>query len=156
VQLLEERTLRAEEQVTRYARCFNKELDKQLAETRERLCREAKRELAGMRGDLVSELLEVLDNFDRSLAALPPDANDGVRQGLTLVREQFFGTLERQGLCEVDALGEIFDPTVHEAASITPVSDPAQDKRVMAVVKPGYRLASTLVRPALVRVGRLS
>lgn len=156
VQLLEERTLRAEEQVTRYARRFNEELDKQLAQTRERLSREAQRELAGMRGDLVSELLEVLDNFDRSLAALAPDANDGVRQGLTLVREQFFGTLSRQGLCEVDALGEIFDPTVHEATSIIPVTDPAQDKQVIAVVKPGYRLASTLVRPALVQVGRLT
>jgi len=156
VQLLQERTLRAEEQLQRYGQEFNEELEKQLVQTRERLSREAERELARMRGDLVAELLEVLDNFDRSLSALPTGANDGVRQGLTLVREQFWTTLERQGLCEVEALGALFDPTVHEAAGVTPVSNPAQDRHVTAVIKPGYRLASILVRPALVQVGRLS
>jgi molecular chaperone GrpE len=156
VQQLEERTHRAEEQLGRYAQSYKEELQAEVTRTQERLGREAARELARLRADLVGELLEVLDNLDRSLAAIPADAEAGIRQGLELVREQFWATLTRQGLEEVPALGEPFDPAVHEAATTAAVTDPAQDRRVLRVLKPGYRLAGTLLRPALVQVGQRS
>ncbi len=136
-------------------RILQEVLAQQCARTEERLSREAERELGRMRAELLTEFLEVLDNLDRSLAALPPDTNDAVAQGLELVREQFFATLARQGLEVVAAQDEPFDPTVHEAVCTVGVSDPALDRRVLDVVKTGYRLEGTLVRPALVQVGRL-
>ena len=154
IQQLEERTRRAEEQVRSYAQSYQQELQAEVARTQERLTRDAAREVTRLKGALVAELLEVLDNLDRSLAAIPADANAGIRQGLELVREQFLATLTRQGLEEVPAVGERFDPAVHEAAATAPVSDPAQDRQVLQVLKPGYRFAGTLVRPALVQVGQ--
>ena len=152
VQQLEERTVRAEEQLARYIEAYRLEAEGELTKTRERLEREAERELARLRGQLALELLEVLDNFDRSLQS--DTGYEAIRQGLMMVREQFFSALAGLGITEVPAVGQTFDPTLHEAAATTEVSDPAQDGKIVAVFKAGYTLGERLVRPALVQVGR--
>lgn len=154
VKQLEERTRRAEDQLARYIQAYKSEVEGELQKRLERLQREAQREMDHLRGELAVELVEVLDNFDRSLGALPAEQGS-LRQGLTLVRDQFFGALARMGVSAVPAAGARFDPRLHEAAAMKPVSDPTQDGLVVAVLKEGYLLGERVIRPAVVQVGRL-
>ena len=156
VQTLEQRARLAEEQLARYIHAYKSEVEGELQKRLERLGREAQKELDRLRGEMAVELLEVLDNFDRSLAALQGGADqDALRQGLTLVREQFWGALQRMGVSAVGAAEAPFDPHLHEAAAVAPVNDPEKDGRVVAVLKEGYLLGERVIRPAVVQVGRL-
>ena len=154
---LEARAQAAEAQLQKYISAYKEEVEGQLGRRIERLEREANKQLEQQRGALVLDLLDVLDNFDRSLDAVNDGADlDAIRQGLTLVRSQFFGALQKLGVETVDAADAPFDPQVHEAAAMAPVSDPDQDGKVVNVMKAGYRLNDRVIRPALVQVGRLS
>jgi molecular chaperone GrpE len=152
VRLLEERTARAEAQLAQTIDAYKTEAEVELTKTKDRLAREAERELSRLRGDLALELLEVLDNFDRSLNS--DSGYEAIRQGLIMVRKQFFSALEGLGISEVPAQGQPFDPNLHKAADTTDVSDPAHHGKVVAVFKAGYALGGRIIRPALVRVGK--
>lgn len=154
---LEARTVAAEQQLARYIAAYKEEVEGAAKRRIERLEREAGKELERQRGEVALELLEVLDNFDRSLEAVTTGADlEALHQGLTLVRGQFYGALQRLGVEAIDATGTRFDPQLHEAAAMAPVSNPAQDGMVVHVMKAGYRLGDRLIRPALVQVGRLT
>jgi molecular chaperone GrpE len=75
-------------------------------------------------------------------------------RGVELVRDQFLAKLEALGVRRVDALGQPFDATSHEAVSVAPVTDETQDGRVVAVTREGYAIGEELLRPASVVVGR--
>ena len=108
---------------------------------------------------VLAELLEVLDNLDRAIAAgrdRADSASDGaLLQGVQLVRDQFLAKLEGLGVVRFEALGTPFDAVVHEAVSVQPVTDPAQNGVVVAVAREGYRIGEYLLRPASVVVGTL-
>jgi molecular chaperone GrpE len=122
-----------------------------------RIRREVARDVERGKRAVVAELLEVLDNLDRAIAAArESDAPAGtLLRGVELVRDQFLAKLEQLGVRRTDALGQMFDATVHEAVSMAPVSDPSQDGRVVAVAREGYAIGDELLRPASVVVGRL-
>lgn len=156
VKQLEDRAARAEEQLKQYIRAYKQEVEVGLAQTKDRLQREAERELLRLRGELATELIPVLDNLDRSLAALRPGLDAmTLAEGLRLVQDQFLRALSAIGITPIDPLGEDFDPRVHEANGMQPVSDPAASGKVLTVLRPGYLLADRVLRPALVQVGRL-
>lgn len=156
VQELEERTKRAEEQLARYIKAYKSEVEGELTKRLERLEREAQKELDRMRGQVAMSLLEVLDNFDRSLDAASTGSDlASLHQGLSLVRGQFFGALQTMGVSAISAEDIPFDPNLHEATGMVPVSDPEKDGRVVAVLKEGYLIGERLLRPAVVQVGRL-
>ncbi|MFW5739893.1 MAG: nucleotide exchange factor GrpE [Myxococcota bacterium] len=125
----------------------------ELNATKERLKREAERERAQLRSQLVSELLPVLDNLDRSLEASRNSPDQGLRQGVQMVRDQFDQVLEKYGVELIEAEGVKFDPAEHEAISMARVDDPERDRTVIAVHRPGYRQDGKLLRAALVTVG---
>jgi molecular chaperone GrpE len=107
------------------------------------------------RSKLVAELLPVLDNFDRAIAAAEsngdaPTVVDGVR----MVRRQLENVLLGYGLARFDAVGAAFDPSVHEATNMIAVADPHQDHRVVDQSEPGYMFGDRLLRAAKVVVGR--
>lgn len=125
----------------------------ELEAARGRVERDAARVQEETRTRLVAELLPVLDNLDRSIAAgTYPD--DPMLQGVQLVRAQLEGVLRGYGLERFDAVGERFDPGEHEAMALVPVADPEQDGTVVDQWQPGYRIAGRLLRPARVVVGR--
>lgn len=101
---------------------------------------------------LASELLPVLDNIERALAAADSGNNAAaLLDGIRLVQQQMLGTLARHGIEPIAALGEPFDPTVHEAL----VEQPAPDKPPGTVIQEyqkGYRLHDRVIRPARVVV----
>ena len=81
---------------------------------------------------------------------------DALVQGVDMVRRLFLSKLEGFGVTRVDPLGEPFDPARHEAVTMVPTDDPAQDNTVYAVLAPGYVLHDDVLRPAMVAVGRHS
>lgn len=107
------------------------------------------RERAGE--DLIKQILPVLDDLQRALANVPADqADSSFVEGIRLVEQKFLGALERAGVTTLDALGQPFDPALHDAVDIVPGS---AANAVVNVYQHGYRLGSTLLRPAVVRVG---
>lgn len=107
------------------------------------------REQANM--DLVREIVPVLDSFERALGRRAAGADDEFRSGVALIHRQLQEALTRLGLEPLEALGQTFDPEVHDAVVIT--QDPNSPAgRVLEVFDRGYRFRGRLVRPARVRV----
>ena len=99
---------------------------------------------------ILRDLLPVLDDLQDGLGHIPPDqANSGLANGMKLVEQKFASALARLGVNPVDALGQRFDPALHEAVDF----DPAGGDAVAAVYRRGYRMGDHLLRPAMVKVG---
>jgi molecular chaperone GrpE len=98
---------------------------------------------------LVKELLPVLDDLQRALAAAEEHEEAKLEDGVRLVHRELAAALEREGLAEIDTDGR-FDPHVHEALLSQP-SD-AEEGSVIEVVQKGYKLGDRVVRPARVVV----
>ena len=124
----------------------------ELEAAKARVERDAKAVYAETRKQLVAELLPVLDNVDRAIAAGDPAAV----QGMQLVKRQLEAVLRGYGVERVDAAGAAFDPALHDAITTIPVTDPAQHRRVVDQIEPGYRFGGALLRPAKGVVGALA
>jgi molecular chaperone GrpE len=143
-------------QLREYIAAYKEQIVKGIDDTKARLEREQQKEMERQRGRLVASLLEVLDNLERSLEAVPPARHDAFVDGVRLVRDQFLAKLSALGLEPLDALGQHFDPNQHDAIGLLPVTDPEQDGTVRSVIRTGYRLGDKVLRPAVVQVGKLA
>ena len=124
-------------------------------EARLRLRREISKDVERARRDVLSEMLEILDNLDRAVdAAGSGGGPDALLKGVDLVRRQFLAKLESLGVTRIDATAQRFDPAVHEAITIVPVSSAEQDGIVIGIIRHGYRIGEELLRPAGVAVGK--
>lgn len=103
--------------------------------------------------DAVKILLPILDSFDRALAS--PANGEEFRAGMELIDRQLHDALGKLGVQEVEAQGQVFDPTVHEAIEVVDTQE-VPDNHVFQELQRGYKLKGRLVRPAMVRVGRNS
>ncbi len=101
---------------------------------------------------LVRDLLSILDNFERTLAAIENGAEmSSVVEGIKLVDRDFRGVLERFHVKRLSSVGELFDPAHHEAIDAVS-SDEHPEGTIVEELKPGYQMAEKVIRPALVRV----
>lgn len=101
---------------------------------------------------LLEELLPVLDNFQFGLQAAEADGGaQNLLVGLNMVASQFQGFLRDQGVEEVAAVGQPFDPNLHEAVGQQPSAD-APEGTVISQVRRGFKLRDRLLRPATVVV----
>jgi molecular chaperone GrpE len=127
-------------------------------QVRNRLRRDTAREVDRGRRAVLVELLDVLDNLERAIAAGreagAASGADGLARGVELVRDQFLDKLESFGVERLLALGEPFDATRHEAVSTAPVHEPDRDGVIVAVLKDGYVIGDEILRPASVVVGK--
>jgi len=104
--------------------------------------------------DAARALLPVLDNLRRAVDhAGEAGAEEFFVSGLQLVVREFETALERIGVVPVPAVGERFDPAMHDAIAAEESDDVTEDT-VVAELVPGYRLHDRLLRPAIVRVVR--
>lgn len=102
----------------------------------------------GATREVVRDLLPVMDNLERAVAALG-DQGEGIVAGLEMVRGQLAALLTGHGVEEIPASGEAFDPTVHEA--IASVPSPHHDEgAIIEVVEKGYRHSEHVLRPTRV------
>ena len=98
---------------------------------------------------LVTELLAVLDNFERALAH--EDTGDGFKEGMEMIFKQLMDVLEKSGLAEIAALGEDFDPNFHNAV-MTEETEEYESGKVSGVLQKGYTLNGKVIRPSMVKV----
>ena len=100
---------------------------------------------------LLRDLVPVLDNFDRALAAARATGASGVVDGVELIQRELLKVLERGGMTRYSALGQPFDPNRHEAiAQVVRADVPAGT--VVTETAPGYLLHNRVLRAALVVV----
>jgi molecular chaperone GrpE len=98
------------------------------------------------------EILPVLDNFDRALAAPPtPGTDPAFRQGMELIHRSFLAVLERLGVRPFAAVGQPFDPSRHDAVARLERAD-VEDQTVVAETLRGYLFQDRVLRPAQVAV----
>jgi molecular chaperone GrpE len=100
---------------------------------------------------LISKLLGVLDDFDRALESIPDDAHEGWVEGIRLVERKLRNVLESEGVTQIEALGQPFDPNLHEAVVHEETAE-HPDNEVTGELQRGYRLRDRVIRPALVKV----
>jgi molecular chaperone GrpE len=103
---------------------------------------------------LLRDLLPVLDDLDRAVAAAQGGGNgQPLVEGVELVRKAFMDALQRHGVERVASDGERFDPARHEAVGFVE-SDTHDAQQVVEEHRAGYRLHDRLLRPAMVTVSK--
>lgn len=101
--------------------------------------------------DVTSQFLPVIDDFERAMPLAPDDeATASFVQGIAMIQTKLTGIAERLGVHRIEAIGQPFDPSVHEAVATEPGTD---GSTVVEVYQQGYRIGDVLVRPAMVKTG---
>lgn len=100
---------------------------------------------------IILDLLPVLDDFERAFASLPVELDEqGWTEGMKLIYNKAKAVLEAQGLAEIRAKGEHFDPYWHEAAGQLE----GEEGTVVEEIRKGYKFKDKLLRPSMVMVGK--
>ena len=106
--------------------------------------------------DLIKDLLPILDNLERALDCAQSDEEpqgDAIVQGLDMIQQEFIKVMEKNGVEPVAAMGQPFDPELHEA--MMQQEDPdADENTVLCVYQKGYLHHGRLIRPAQVVVSK--
>jgi len=101
---------------------------------------------------IIQELIPILDNFERAIesASQSKDFNSLIK-GVEMIFRQMYDALERKGVSKINALGETFDPNVHEAIAQV-ASDECPENTVVEELQKGYMLHDRVIRPSRVAV----
>lgn len=159
VEELETRTRAAEQKAQEVQTRFDqlrKQLQNETDETRQRLNRAAEERAQGEKANFISALLPVLDNLKRATEAIETGgATEVIAEGIRRTASSFESALAAAGVEPMAAVGQPFDPELHEAVETVEV-DPEDEGKVIAEYARGYKIADRLLRPARVKVGRYS
>jgi molecular chaperone GrpE len=99
--------------------------------------------------EMILKILPILDNFQEAEKSIPPNEKNKFLEGMLQIKEQMKGLLEKEGIEEIKALGENFDPNVHEAVESVEGKDSG---KIIEEVKKGYKLNGKVLRPAKVKI----
>jgi molecular chaperone GrpE len=102
-------------------------------------------------GEVIKELLPIIDNLERALQAAAAD--DPLRKGVELIHKQMIEMLRKRGVTPIEALGADFDPNFHQAV-IHEESADHREGEVMEELQRGYAVGDKLLRPAMVKVAK--
>lgn len=100
--------------------------------------------------EFLKDMLPILDNFDRAMAAEQKDG-EAFQKGVEMLYQQFKETLAKNGLKPIEAEGKKFDPNFHQAVMRTADPD-KEDDTVSQVLQAGYQAKGRVIRPAMVQV----
>jgi molecular chaperone GrpE len=140
-------------QVTRERAEYRDALQRHKAEcdnSRTRAARDQQQLAARAHERLVKELLPVLDDLERALAAAEEHEEAQLEEGVRLVHRALVDALQKEGLAEIETEGK-FDPHVHEALLSQP-DDERESGAILDVLQKGYRIGDKVLRPARVIV----
>lgn len=102
--------------------------------------------------DIIERILPVLDNFERGLASVPEDLKGGsFAEGVEMIYKQFVKTLEEAGVEAIEALGQQFDPNLHNAVMHVD-DDSFGENEISQELQKGYKYRGTVVRHSMVQV----
>lgn len=108
---------------------------------------------ARVKTNVISDLLPVIDNFERSLKHVPKDLEDNdYVKGVQGVVKQFEKTLADIGVERIKTVGEHFDPELHEAVIME--DGDGKDEIVSEELRAGYKIGEDVIRHAMVKVKR--
>jgi molecular chaperone GrpE len=126
----------------------------EFANYKKRLEREQLQARQSAAASVIKRYLEILDDLDRALRNRPAEGEGSAwASGIELIYQKFISVLEAEGVTQMDAQGQYFDPNFHEAISHEE-NDHLESGQIIEVVKPGYMFAERVLRPALVRVAK--
>jgi len=140
------------------------ELEAQLQEKNDRILRlqadfenfrrrtmKEKEELAAViTQNLLTDLLPLLDNFERAMAVEQTDV-EAFQKGVEMIFTQLREVLDKHGLENIEADGQLFDPNIHQA--VMRVENPdVEDGTITQVLQKGYQAKGRVIRPAMVQV----
>ena len=103
---------------------------------------------------VISDLLPVVDNFERALKSLEEsEASEAAKMGTELIYKQLLDVLKKKGVTEIEALGKELDTDEHEAVAQIPAPEEDKKGKVVDVVQKGYKLNGKVIRFAKVVIG---
>ena len=121
---------------------------------RKRMDRERRELSEYTAAEVLKDFLPVIDNFERALQA-PGTETESFRKGIELIHKQLLDILKKRGITPIEALGADFDPNIHQAV-IHEESAEHREGEVMAELQRGYMIGERLLRPAMVKVAKVS
>lgn len=105
--------------------------------------------------DLAKGILTSLDNLERALAAeVNDEQGTALKKGVEMVLASLKQALKEEGVVEIPASGEKFDPNLHQAVQTLPADDEHPADTVVQVLQKGYQLHERVLRPAMVIVAQ--
>lgn len=122
---------------------------------RKRVERERKDFTEWAAADVLGDLLSVMDDFDRALAAPAPPEAQAYRTGVEIIHRALSDLVRKRGVVTIETVGTDFDPHRHQAVAYD-VVEGAREGEVVEELRKGYMLGERLLRPALVKVARAS
>lgn len=140
--------LRADNQKL-YDRLLRKQAE--LENLRKRMQREKEEFLQHANADLIRALLPSLDGFERALKHRDTGVPDEFYNGLELIYSGLLDVLKRHGLEPIEAVGQTFDPQLHQAVE-TVEDEQHRDHEIVEELLRGYKLRHRLLRPSVVKV----
>lgn len=154
VEQLEQQVAEKDRQVQEYIAKY-RQAAAEFEDARLRVRREVSKDVERGRREILSDLLEVVDNLDRAIESARQGATPAsLLQGVEMVRRQFLAKLEGLGVTRIEVADQPFDPSVHEAITTVPSTSPDQDGHIVGVVRQGYRIGDDVLRPASVAVAK--
>lgn len=106
--------------------------------------------------DIIMELLQVVDNFERAIKMNNNQTEESAKflEGFKIIYATLLDTLKKFGVEEINRAGEIFDPTLEEAL-VVDSDNSKKDEEVLEVLLKGYKLKDRVIRPASVKINQL-
>ncbi len=156
VEQLEKQVADKDRQIQEYIAKY-RQAAQEFEDARLRLRREVSKDVERGRREILADLLEVVDNFDRAIDSArqsPSSEAQALLQGVEMVRRQFLAKLEGFGVKRIEAQDQPFDPEVHEAITTVPAPTPDHDGVIVGVIRHGYRIGDDVLRPASVAVAK--
>jgi molecular chaperone GrpE len=123
----------------------------EFANYQKRAKQQAENDRAYAVGSLARDLLDSIDNLGRAIDALRASGAREVSSGLDMVQKQLLDVLAKHGVEPIDAVGEPFDPNVHDAVLQQPSAD-LPEGTVVSELSKGYKIRDRVLRPSKVAV----
>ncbi|MBP6923124.1 MAG: nucleotide exchange factor GrpE [Veillonella sp.] len=111
-----------------------------------------KEQLSGfVKGNVLADLLPVLDNFERAVQSPAEGDAKTFLDGFVMIYQNLMATLQKHGLAPIEAVGQPFDPNLHQAIMRVETDEYPEDT-VVEVLQTGYTVDGRCIRPAMVKV----
>ncbi len=117
---------------------------------RKTLAKQAEQQIMKEKKQLMKDLLEIFDNFERALNTLDQDGKSSAKEGVKLIHNQIQQFLNQHGIREIELKGKKFDPALCEIGKIT--ESEKETDTILKVLRKGYYLDDEILRTAMVEV----
>lgn len=120
---------------------------------RKRMDRERKELLRSANKMLLTNFLDIVDDFERALSHTPEGDGKDFYTGVEMIYQRTMSFLESNGVNEIACLGEEFDPKIHEAIALEE-DDKYSEEKVIEIYQKGYKMYDSLLRAPKVKIGK--